>query len=311
MEYVTLGSSGLSVSKICLGSMTWGRQNTQSDADRQLDYALQKGINFVDTAEMYAIPPTRETYGTTETIIGNWLARNPGKRAGIVLASKIAGNGVSWIRGGADVTGAAVISSVDASLRRLQTDYIDLYQLHWPNRNSPHFGKHWPGRLNFTNVDAGRHSGQMLDILRGLATCIEAGKIRYCGLSDETPWGINQYLRLSEQHDLPRMVSVQNEFNLLHAKDWPYLIETCAMSNLAYLPWSPLAGGALTGKYMHGALPAGSRWSMTQRNGLKQDPRSKQLHLQEVADKQRVLATFPRAWLRAARWTLPPALIME
>lgn len=187
MEYVTLGSSGLSVSKICLGSMTWGRQNTQSDADRQLDYALQKGINFVDTAEMYAIPPTRETYGTTETIIGNWLARNPGKRAGIVLASKIAGNGVSWIRGGADVTGAAVISSVDASLRRLQTDYIDLYQLHWPNRNSPHFGKHWPGRLNFTNVDAGRHSGQMLDILRGLATCIEAGKIRYCGLSDETP----------------------------------------------------------------------------------------------------------------------------
>ncbi|MCP5406824.1 MAG: aldo/keto reductase [Chromatiaceae bacterium] len=300
MEYVTLGSSGLSVSKICLGSMTWGRQNTQSDADRQLDYALQKGINFVDTAEMYAIPPTRETYGTTETIIGNWLARNPGKRAGIVLASKIAGNGVSWIRGGADVTGAAVISSVDASLRRLQTDYIDLYQLHWPNRNSPHFGKHWPGRLNFTNVDAGRHSGQMLDILRGLATCIEAGKIRYCGLSDETPWGINQYLRLSEQHDLPRMVSVQNEFNLLHAKDWPYLIETCAMSNLAYLPWSPLAGGALTGKYMHGALPAGSRWSMTQRNGLFRDKTRTHEAIaayKEVADKHNMsLATLSLAW---------------
>jgi len=300
MEYVKLGSSDLVVSNICLGSMTWGMQNTQADADKQLDYALAKGINFVDTAEMYAIPPTQESYGATESIIGNWLARNPGKRNGIVLASKIAGNGLPWIRGGGDITGAAIISSVDASLKRLQTDVIDLYQLHWPNRTSPHFAKHWPGQLTFTSVDADQHSEQMLDILKGLSTCIEAGKIRYCGLSDDTPWGINEYLRLSEKNDLPRMVSIQNEFSLLHAKDWPYLIENCVMNDLAYLPWSPLAGGALTGKYMNGALPAGTRWTMLQRNGLFRD--STQTHeaiaaYKKVADKHNMsLATLSLAW---------------
>lgn len=148
MEYVKLGSSGLSVSRVCLGSMTWGVQNNQMDADGQLEYALAKGINFVDTAEMYAIPPTEDTYGTTESIIGNWLARHPQRRKEMVLATKIAGNGMSWIRNGDGITGEAVISSVDASLRRLHTDYIDLYQLHWPNRSSPHFGKHWPGLPN-------------------------------------------------------------------------------------------------------------------------------------------------------------------
>jgi len=300
MEYVKLGSSDLVVSNICLGSMTWGMQNTQADADKQLDYALAKGINFVDTAEMYAIPPTQESYGATESIIGNWLARNPGKRNGIVLASKIAGNGLPWIRGGGDITGAAIISSVDASLKRLQTDVIDLYQLHWPNRTSPHFAKHWPGQLTFTSVDADQHSEQMLDILKGLSTCIEAGKIRYCGLSDDTPWGINEYLRLSEKNDLPRMVSIQNEFSLLHAKDWPYLIENCVMNDLAYLPWSPLAGGALTGKYMNGALPAGTRWTMLQRNGLFRD--STKTHeaiaaYKKVADKHNMsLATLSLAW---------------
>lgn len=300
MEYINLGRSDLRVSNICLGSMTWGVQNSQAEADRQLDYALAKGINFVDTAEMYAIPPTAETYGTTETIIGNWFARNPGKRKTIVLASKIAGNGLQWIRGGADITGTAVVSAVDASLKRLQTDYIDLYQLHWPNRSSPHFAKHWPGRLTFTGVNADRQSEQMLDILNGLATCMKAGKIRYCGLSDETPWGINEYLRLSENHDLPRMVSLQNEFNLLHAKDWPYVIENCVMSKVAYLAWSPLAGGALTGKYMHGALPAGTRWSMTQRNGLFRDKALSHAAIaayKGVADKHNIsLATLALAW---------------
>ena len=136
MEYVTLGKSDLHVSNVCLGTMTWGKQNTQADADSQLQYALKKGINFIDTAEMYAIPPSAETYGKTENIIGNWLARNPGRRKEIVLATKIAGNGLPWVRGGADVTGAAIISSVDASLKRLQTDHIDLYQIHWPDRGS-------------------------------------------------------------------------------------------------------------------------------------------------------------------------------
>lgn len=300
MEYVKLGGDDLRVSNVCLGTMTWGKQNTQADADEQLDYALAKGINFVDTAEMYAIPPTVDTYGTTEAIIGNWLARHPGKRKEIVLASKIAGNGVSWIRGGADITGAAVISSVDASLKRLRTDYIDLYQLHWPNRSSPHFGKHWPGGLTFSSVDADQQSEQILDILNGLATCIRAGKIRYCGLSDDTPWGINEYLQLSEKHDLPRIVSIQNEFNLLHSKDWPYLIENCVMNNVAYLPWSPLAGGALTGKYMNGALPAGARWTMIQRNGIFRDKAQSHAAIaayKAVADKYDMsLATLSLAW---------------
>lgn len=300
MEYVTLGRSNLEVSRVCLGTMTWGKQNSQADADEQLDYALAKGVNFIDTAEMYAIPPTAETYGTTENILGNWLERNPGKRKKIILATKIAGNGIPWIREGGDITGAEIVRSVDASLKRLKTDYIDLYQLHWPNRTSPHFGKHWPGILAFTEVDAGQHRSQMLDILSGLDACVKAGKIRHCGLSDDTPWGINEYLSLSKEHDLPRMVSVQNEFNLLHTKDWPYLIENCAMSGVAYLPWSPLAGGALSGKYMNGARPPGARWTMIQRNGIFRDRAQSHAAIagyKKVADKYRMsLATLSLAW---------------
>ena len=271
MQYTTLGQSDLKVSQICLGSMTWGVQNTQADANAQIELALSSGINFIDTAEMYAIPPSPETYGKTESIIGNYLSANANKRSEIIVASKIAGNGLPWIRDGKDITGEAVIASVDASLKRLQTDYIDLYQLHWPNRLSPHFSKHWPGILRFSDVNATEQTAQMLEILQALDSCIQAGKIRYCGLSDDTPWGINQYLRLSEQHDLPRIVSIQNEFNLLHTKDWPYLIENCVHENIAFLPWSPLAGGLLTGKYLNGARPEGSRFTLTQRNGLFRD----------------------------------------
>ncbi len=154
MEYSTLGSSNLSVSRICLGSMTWGKQNTQEDANQQIDYALSQGINFIDTAEMYAVPPSPDTYGKTETIIGNWLAANPERRKEIILASKIAGPGLPWVRNAGPITGEAVIAAVDASLARLQTDYIDLYQLHWPNRTSPHFGKHFPNQFKFSEFDA-------------------------------------------------------------------------------------------------------------------------------------------------------------
>ncbi len=271
MKLTQLGSSDISVSRVCLGSMTWGVQNTQQDANRQIEYALSQGINFIDTAEMYAIPPTAETYGKTETIIGNWLCENAHRREDLILATKITGPGLPWVRNGGPVNGDAVVAAVDASLKRLQTDYIDLYQLHWPNRTSPHFGKHFPNQFKFSEFDARQEEAQMLDILKGLATCIKAGKIRHCGLSDDTPWGINTYLRLSEKYDLPRMVSIQNEFSLLHAKDWPYLIENCTHENVAYLPWSPLAGGMLSGKYLNGELPAGSRWSITQRNGLFRD----------------------------------------
>ena len=271
MKYVRLGSSGLEVSRVCLGSMTWGLQNTQADANAQLDYAQTQGVNFIDTAEVYATPPRAETYGKTESIIGNWLAANPSRRKNIVLASKITGPGFSYIRDSKNISGDTVIQAVDASLQRLQTDYIDLYQLHWPNRSSPHFANHWPGNINYSQVNAIEQTDQMLDILQGLATCIQAGKIRHCGLSNETPWGINQYLSLSAEYNLPRMVSVQNEFSLLHSKDWPYLIENCVHQDLAYLPWSPLATGLLTGKYLNGARPQGSRWTIKQRNGLFRD----------------------------------------
>lgn len=270
MRYSPLGSSGLEVSRACLGTMTWGTQNTQQDADQQIAYALSKGVNFIDTAEMYSIPPTAESYGKTETIIGNWLVRHAEQRGDIILASKIA-PGLPWVRGGKPLSRETVIEAVDNSLQRLQTDYIDLYQLHWPNRTSPHFGKHFPNRYAFTAASAEAETAGMLDILQGLDACVKAGKIRYCGLSDDTPWGIATYLKLSEQHDLPRMVSIQNEFNLLHSKDWPYLVEHCVMENVAFLPWSPLAGGMLSGKYLGGARPEGSRWTMMQRNGLFRD----------------------------------------
>jgi aryl-alcohol dehydrogenase-like predicted oxidoreductase len=271
MKYNPLGNSGIDVSEICLGSMTWGTQNDQDDANQQIEFALDAGINFIDTAEMYAVPPTADTYGATESIIGHWLKDNAHRRGEFTLATKIAGNGLPWIRDGADIDGPSITRSIDASLARLQTDYIDLYQLHWPNRLSPHFAKHWPGILSFSEVDAGQQEDGMLEILQALDQAIQAGKIRHFGLSDDTPWGINTYLKLAREHGLPRPVSIQNEFSLLHSKDWPYLIETCVHENISYLPWSPLAGGVLTGKYIDGARPAGSRWCKVQRNGFFRD----------------------------------------
>lgn len=271
MKYKVLGRSDLRVSEICLGSMTWGQQNTQQDANQQLDYALQHGINFIDTAEMYAIPPTAETYGVTENYIGHWLAANPQKRKEIVLATKIAGSGLPWIRNGSSISGKSIKQAVEGSLKRLQTDYIDLYQLHWPNRTSPHFAKHWPGMVKHSEVNVDQQREEFVDILHALDDCIKAGTIRYCGLSDDTPWGIKEYLNLADELNLPNIVSIQNEFSLLHLKDSPYLIESCVLDNVAYLPWSPLAGGALSGKYRNGAKPENCRWSMIQRNGLFRD----------------------------------------
>ena len=241
MKYNTLGSSNLQVSEVCLGSMTWGVQNDQQDANQQIDYALNRGVNFIDTAEMYAVPPSPDTYGKTESIIGNWFKDNQNKRSDIVLATKIAGAGLPWVREGAPITKQSIGQSIDASLKRLQTDYIDLYQLHWPNRTSPHFGKHLPNGVKFLKVNRDQEVEGMLGILEGLNDAVKAGKINHCGLSDDTTWGINTYLSLAKEHDLPRMVSIQNEFSLLHTKDWPYLIENCMHEDIAYLPWSPLA----------------------------------------------------------------------
>ena len=300
MQYQKLGSSGLDVSHICLGTMTWGVQNTQEDANEQIEYALAQGVNFIDTAEMYPIPPSAEKYGETERIIGNWLSANPDKRKDMVVATKIAGNGLPWIRNAEDITGEAIVRSVDESLKRLQTDYIDLYQLHWPNRTSPHFGKHWPGRVDFSVEDREVQANGMLEILQALQECVQAGKIRFCGLSDDTTWGISQYLRLAEKHSLPKMVSIQNEFSLLHWKDWPYLIEHCMHEGMAYLPWSPLGSGMLSGKYLHGARPEGSRWSLAQRMGLFRDTEQSleatQAYVDLAADMGRTPVELALAW---------------
>ena len=268
MKKVKLGSSDLHVSEICLGTMTWGQQNTCDEAFEQIEFALDQGINFIDTAEMYSVPPKPETYGFTETYIGNWIAANQGRRDQIILATKVAGPGLAWVRDGGIVRGDGVNTAIDASLVRLQTDYIDLYQVHWPNRQHSHIGKHWPGHVDYSKDNVQLARDEMLEILQALDKNVKAGKIRHCGLSNETPWGIAEYLHLAESHDLPRMVSIQNEFNLLHLTDSPYLIESCVLNDVAYLPWSPLGGGILSGKYANDQRPTGSRWTIMQRHGL-------------------------------------------
>ncbi len=267
MEYSKLGKTGLDVSRVCLGTMTWGRQNNEAEGHEQMDYALEQGVNFWDTAEIYAVPPLPETYGKTEEIIGMWFAKNPSKREDIILASKIGGTGVPWVREGAPITGKEIMPSVDASLKRLQTDYIDLYQLHWPNRPFAHFCQNHAGMLDYTNVNAAKVEDNLLDILRGLDDAVKAGKIRHAGLSDDSPYGIMKYLHLADKHDLPRMQSIQNEYSLINRSDDPYIAEVCALEEVAYLPWSPLATGMLSGKYANGAMPEGARWNFEVEDG--------------------------------------------
>lgn len=265
MRYNQFGNADIKVSELCLGTMTWGRQNNQDQGHEQMDYALDAGINFFDTAEMYAVPPTAETYGKTEIIIGNWFASRK-NRDKVILATKVAGPNIEWVRDGKAILDKKNIdTAIEGSLKRLQTDYIDLYQLHWPNRQFPHFSRHYAGMLDFTTEDSAAIEDNFLEVLTALDTHIKAGRIRYVGLSNETPWGISKYLQLAEKHGLPRMQSVQNEFSVLHRSDDPYVAEICAREDVAYLPWSPLGGGMLAGKYLNGARPHGTRWSLGDR----------------------------------------------
>lgn len=257
MEYRPLGRTGLKVSALCLGTMTFGEQNTEAEGHAQMDLALAQGINFFDTAELYAVPPRKETYGRTEEIIGTWLAARK-NRDKVILASKVAGPGNPWIRGGKAVLDRANIEAAcDASLKRLQSDYIDLYQLHWPNRPIYHFGRH--RTLSFSGVDPAREEAGFIEILETLHDLIKAGKIRHAGLSNETAWGTMKYLHLAEKHGLPRMASIQNEYSLLCRMYEPELHEVSLFEDIGLLAWSPLAAGAISGKYLNGANPPQAR----------------------------------------------------
>lgn len=272
MDYSKLGSSGIEVSRVCLGTMTWGKQNTEAEGHEQMDYALTHGVNFFDTAEMYAVPPDASTYGKTEQIIGTWFKKN-NTRDRVVLASKIAGPGNDYVRGGKNrIDGANVTAAIESSLKRLQTDYIDLYQLHWPNRPFPHFGKNNAGEVDFTIPKTEKEVDMFLGVLQALDAAKKAGKIRHVGLSNDTPWGVMKYLELAKIHNLPRMTSIQVEFNLLKRSDDPYLVEACVREDVAYLPWSPLGGGQISGKYLDGKRPKGTRWAVDMRPPFRDTP---------------------------------------
>ncbi len=271
MKQIRLGVSDLMVSELCLGTMTWGTQNTESDGHAQMDMALDHGCTFWDTAEMYPVNPiTAETVGRTEEIMGTWLASRGG-RDRLVIATKITGEGQKAVRDGAPITGATFRAAVDASLKRLQTDVIDLYQLHWPNRGSYHFRQIWG--YDPRPLDKAEVTDHMIEVLSTAADLIRDGKIRHIALSNESVWGTARWLHLAEVHGLPRMISVQNEYSLLCRQfdsDWA---ELSVAENLPLLAFSPLATGLLTGKYAGDVIPEGSRRSLNPLLGGRITPR--------------------------------------
>ncbi len=259
MQFRKLGKSDIDVSLICLGSMTWGEQNTQQQAFEQMDYAIDQGVNFIDVAEMYPVPPKPETYGKTEQIVGDWLAsRN--MRDKVVVATKVTGrgdknSGVAHIRDGARLSRAQIHVALDASLKRLQTDYVDLYQIHWPERQTNFFG-----RLGYEHSeDDGIAIEETLDAASEL---VKSGKVRHIGISNETAWGMHQYLRLAREKGLSRIVSVQNPYSLLNRSYEVAGAEFSMRETVGLLAYSPLAFGVLTGKYLGGAKPEGARLSL-------------------------------------------------
>lgn len=260
MKYRKLGRTGSDVSVICLGTMTWGKQNTESQGHEQMDYALDQGINFFDTAEMYAVPPSPDTYGKTENIIGTWFASRK-NRDKIILASKIAGPGMPWIRGqNARIDRKNILVAIEDSLKRLQTDYIDLYQLHWPNRGSYNFQRNWDYAPDFNTQSV---LDNFLEVLETMEELRKAGKIRHIGLSNETAWGTMKWLEIAEKNGLPRMASIQNEYSLLCRHFDTDLHEVAVAEDCGLLAWSPLTRGILSGKYLGGKRPEGARLTIT------------------------------------------------
>jgi len=271
MKFNKLGRTDLQVSEICLGTMTWGRQNTEQDAHQQMDYALDQDINFFDTAELYAVPTIPESYGLTEQYIGTWFKKT-GNRDKVILASKVAGAGVPWIRDGSPINATSIRKAVEGSLSRLQTDYIDLYQLHWPNRGHYHFG----GGFEFdpTKQDTHAELANMLEVLETLDALVRDGKIRHIGLSNESAWGTMQFLRLAEANDLPRVASIQNEYGLLRRIFDHDLAELSHHENVGLLAYSALAAGALSGKYLDGVIPKGTRGELSPAATYRNSPYS-------------------------------------
>ena len=258
MNYKKLGNTDLDVSTICLGTMTWGEQNSEREGFEQMDFALSQGVNFWDTAEIYSIPMREETYGETERIIGNWFQKTK-KRNEIVLATKVCGNTSNkYIRGGGNSFGKKKITeALDESLRRLKTDYIDLYQLHWPERSTNFFGDY-----GYEHDENDKDWTPFEEILESLKKFIKQGKIRYVGLSNETAWGLSKFLELSKMKGLPKMMSVQNPYNLLNRTYEVGLAEISIREQSGLLAYSPLAFGYLTGKYRNNKLPAKSRMQL-------------------------------------------------
>ncbi len=253
MNYKKLGNTNIDVSTICLGTMTWGEQNSQNEGFDQMSYALEQGVNFWDTAEIYSIPPKQETFGDTEVIIGNWFEKTK-KRAEVILASKVCGPMREYVRGGGNQFGEKNITeALEGSLKRLKTDYIDLYQLHWPERKTNFFGK-----LGYEHNDDNEWT-RFEDILGSLKKFIEQGKIRHVGLSNETAWGLSKFLDISKNESLPRVLSVQNPYNLLNRTYEIGLAEISVREQAGLLAYSPLACGYLSGKYRNDSIPNNSR----------------------------------------------------
>jgi aryl-alcohol dehydrogenase-like predicted oxidoreductase len=245
MQTVQLGQSDLRVTPICLGTMTFGEQVDEATAHAILDRSLARGVNFMDTAEMYSVPARAETFGATETIIGNWFAKNPGARGKLVLATKVAGpsRGMPWVRQNGGLSAQDIVASCEGSLKRLKTEVIDLYQIHWPERNVPMFGQmYYDPALERTQTS-------IQEQLEAMAQLVKQGKVRYVGLSNETPYGVHEFVRVAEQHGLPRIATVQNVYNLLSRGLENGLDETMHRLGVSLIPYSPLAFGLLTGKY--------------------------------------------------------------
>ena len=257
MKFKKLGTTDLDVSLICLGTMTWGTQNTEKDAFEQMDYSIDKGINFFDTAELYSVPPNSDSYGKTEAIIGNWFEKRK-NREKIILATKVAGPGCNWIRGGRNNFNEKTIGeAINGSLKRLKTDYIDLYQLHWPERSTNFFGK----RDYTLDIEEGEWNS-FESVLKALEKFIKSGKIRYIGMSNETPYGLSKYIELAKNKNLPRMMSVQNPYNLVNRTYEIGMSEISIREKCGLLVYYPLATGALSGKYRKGQMPKNSRQAL-------------------------------------------------